>query len=157
MADLKYVTYCGLYCKLCSVVGRMPQLAKAMQDTMKKDHRFLQEALRKGDLDSLPQGFKSLWLWLESQANPGDKRCRKGCGAPDCAIRKCAQEKGYEVCVYCDDYPCAHLQWLIDQDPTIVADGKMLKKMGIDAWIEEQELRCQKGVCYSDIRYDASD
>jgi hypothetical protein len=33
----------------------------------------------------------------------------------------------------------------------------MLKEMGVDAWIEEQERRRQRGVCYSDIRYDASD
>ncbi|UCH42568.1 MAG: hypothetical protein JSW16_07100, partial [Dehalococcoidales bacterium] len=85
--------------KLCSRNGRMPQLAKAMQDTMKKDHKFLRDTLKKDDLDSMPQGFKALWLWLEGQANPRDPNCRGSLCNPNCAIRKCAQGKGYEVCV----------------------------------------------------------
>lgn len=148
MTDLKYVTYCGLYCRLCSKTARIPQLAKALQDTMKKDDY---ESFG----PSIP-GFDVFWQWLSGLAVPQDPSCRSGCGNPNCAIRECAQERGQEICVYCEDYPCTRFHQLRN-DPITVADGEMLKAMGIDAWIEEQERRCQRGVCYSDIRYDASD
>jgi hypothetical protein len=37
MADLKYVTYCGLYCRHCVNFARIPQQAKALYDTMKRE------------------------------------------------------------------------------------------------------------------------
>jgi len=36
--------------------------------------------------------------------------------------------------------------------PTLIADGKRIKKIGIDAWIEEQEERVKTGFAYADIR-----
>ena len=39
--------------------------------------------------------------------------CRNGGGPPDCAIRICAREKGYELCSSCADLEgCTRFDWL---------------------------------------------
>lgn len=39
--------------------------------------------------------------------------CRNGGGPPDCAIRICARERGYELCSYCPDLEgCTRFDWL---------------------------------------------
>ena len=34
MSDLKNITYCGLYCKLCATKSRIPQTAIALRDAL---------------------------------------------------------------------------------------------------------------------------
>ncbi|HUM80643.1 MAG TPA: DUF3795 domain-containing protein [Methanothrix sp.] len=39
--------------------------------------------------------------------------CRNGGGPPDCAIRICARERGYELCSSCGDLEgCTKFEWL---------------------------------------------
>ena len=89
MDNFNYVTYCGLYCKLCSNIARIPKYAAALRETM-----------HKGGWDQFGEfeikGFKELWDVLEKLSEwdktiPG---CRGGCGPPDCKIRECAREQG---------------------------------------------------------------
>ena len=149
MADLKYVTYCGLYCKHCINLARIPHQAKTLYDTMK----------REGYEYFGPYGssqFNDFWKYL-GQLTVLDKDCplcRGGCGDPECRIRICAREKRQEICVYCEDYPCTNIQQLARRYPNLIADGSMLKEIGIEAWILEQEQRCQRGFCFSDSRYN---
>lgn len=37
MADLKLVTYCGLYCGLCGERAMIPQRARALREIMAKE------------------------------------------------------------------------------------------------------------------------
>ena len=37
MADLRHVTYCGLYCKHCSNIVRIPQQARDLYETLKRE------------------------------------------------------------------------------------------------------------------------
>ena len=149
MADLKYITYCGLYCKHCTTLARIPQQAKTLYDTMKREgFEFF------GPYES-PQ-FNDFWKYLE-HLTVLDKECplcRGGCGDPGCKIRICAREKNQEICVFCDEYPCALFDSLTRQYPALLGEGKMLKELGIDAWLEKQEQRCEMGYCFSESRYD---
>ena len=149
MADLKYVTYCGLYCKHCANIARIPLQAKALYDTMKKEgYEYF------GPMES-PE-FNNFWKYLGTLVvlDKECPACRGGCGDPECRIRICAREKQQEICVYCEDYPCAHFQQLARRYPNLIADGSMLKEIGVEAWILEQEQRCQRGFCFSDSRYN---
>jgi hypothetical protein len=146
MADLKLVTYCGLYCGLCSSCNRIPKQAIALRDTMKKESwdQWGKE---------IPQ-FSEFWEFLnmltDSEANCS---CRaSNCGPPFCGIRKCAVEKGIEICPFCDEYPCHRIKGLAKGYVTLLADGDRLKALGIDQWIEEQESRRATGFAYVDIR-----
>jgi len=149
MTDLKYVTFCGLYCRHCINFARIPQQAAALYNTMDREgyEHF-------GPYES-PE-FNDFWKHLKKLAeldktNPG---CRGGCGDPGCKIRICAKEKGQEICVYCEEYPCDKFEFLVKQYPALLGDGKKIKEMGIEAWLHEQEERCRRGYCFSDGRYD---
>ena len=148
MADLKYVTYCGLYCRLCSNLARIPQQAAALRETLQKEgwEYWGQHALR---------GFAEFWDALErlSQSDNTCKGCREGCGDPECGIRKCARKKRVEVCSSCTQYPCHQIEALAKRYPNLIADGTRQRQIGIETWVEEQELRCRTGFCYADIRY----
>ncbi len=147
MADLKYVTYCGLYCSLCAHMARMPVQARELRATMRKEGwEHYGEAVH--------PGFGEFWHILERLAEtdatcPG---CRGGCGSPGCEIRTCAREREVEICPLCADYPCEHIERLGRSYPTLIADGVRLRETGLDAWIAEQEERRATGFAYADIR-----
>jgi len=136
MQDLTYVTYCGLYCKLCDNLAQISLQASTL-------HKTLQKGGWKYFGPDLISGFKEFWAVLEqlSQVDPNFKGCRGGkCGNPDCSIRKCAQSRQVELCPSCE--------------ANLIGDGRRQQEVGCDQWIQEQEQRCKTGFCYCDIRYD---
>ena len=75
----------------------------------------------------------------------------KGCRAQDgkhfhipdgCTTLNCVKEKGVDFCSDCGDFPCAMLAPLADGADRFPHNFKLynlcrIKKVGIDAWIEE--------------------
>jgi hypothetical protein len=147
MVDLEKVTYCGLYCGLCSRRNRTPRQAAALRDSMRTDGWELWAP------HDLP-GFTPFWGFLSYLADSGEQcSCRGGtCGPGFCSIRTCAREKGVEVCAFCGDYPCERIMGLAHGYPTLLADGKRIQEKGLEAWIAEQETRAGTGFAYADIR-----
>jgi hypothetical protein len=99
-------------------------------------------------------GFQEFWKFL-GRLVEGESRCscREGpCGPPFCGIRKCAREKGVDVCVLCEEYPCERILGIAKGYPTLLADGKRMREVGIEEWIREQEQRASTGFAYVDIR-----
>lgn len=148
MIDLKYVTYCGLYCRLCGNMARTPQQAATLKRTLEKDGWPIWGA-------SAIEGFGMFWTVLEKFTKIGEScpGCRGGCGNPECSIRQCAQEKAIEVCSSCDEYPCEKIHGLAKRYPMLISDGMRQRQVGLERWIEEQEARCQTGACYADFRH----
>ena len=147
MINLEQVTYCGLYCGLCSRRNRIPQQAKSLRDSMRK------EGYENWAPKELPR-FADFWSFLNNLAE-SEKRCscREGkCGPSFCGIRKCAQVKGIEICIYCKEYPCQMILGIAQGYVTMLDDGKRMKVIGIDNWVQEQEDRRKTGFAYSDIR-----
>jgi hypothetical protein len=146
MADLSLVTYCGLYCGLCSQKCRIPKKAQELKEAMK-----IEDYEHWGP--SLP-GFNEFWSFLNNLASSESKcSCREEtCGAPFCTIRKCAKEKNLDICVSCDEYPCERIKGIAKGYPTLLADGQRIKEIGIDAWLVEQAKRAETGFAYADIR-----
>lgn len=148
MTDLKYVTYCGLYCRLCAHLARVPQQSAALRETLQKEGWEYWGA-------SVVPGFKEFWTALEqlSQTDKTCTGCRGGCGNPECGIRQCAREKKVEVCSSCAEYPCAHIERLARRYPNLISDGRRQAQIGLAPWVEEQEQRRRTGFCYADIRH----
>ncbi len=150
MADLKYVTYCGLYCKLCANIARIPEQAAELRRTLEL------EGWQQHVLPNWPGGREFLdvlgRLARQGAQCPG---CRGGCGWPDCPMRKCARAKELDVCSQCDSYPCEDVRALGRRYPTLIADGMRQREVGLEQWIEEQEARRAAGFCYNQIRYQS--
>ncbi len=147
MDDLRYLTYCGFHCMLCSTMSRIPEQASALRTQLLRDgwDEFGEYVV---------PGFKEFWATLETLSKfaetcPG---CRGGCGAPDCGIRQCAQERGVELCSACTDFPCERLEEFGNAYPHLISDARRQQEIGLEAWVEEQEQRRSTGFCHSDIR-----
>ncbi len=146
MDNMKFVTYCGLYCDLCAIRGRIPKQADDLRETM------VNEGYDKWG-GNIP-GFNEFWKFLTERCEP-DRNClgcRQGGGPPFCPIRKCATAKKIDLCVFCDEYPCNRIAELAKGYPNLLADGKRIKEIGIEKWIKEQQERAETGFAYADIR-----
>lgn len=151
MDDLKLVAYCGLYCKLCAQRGRIPCQANTLRETMSKEgYEFWGKEI---------PGFNGFWDFLNNLCEPEKAcpGCRQGGGPPFCTIKKCAQEHKVDVCVFCEEYPCKRVLGIAKGYPTLIADGKRIKEVGMEKWIQEQEERSKTGFAYADIRYHPYD
>ena len=146
MDDKMLVSYCGLYCDLCSARFKVPEQARALRDS-----------LHKADIEEYgpsEPNFNEFWAYLNDLADPQENRsCRaETCGHPWCAIRNCAKGRQLTVCADCADYPCEHILTLGRSEPTLIADGQRMQAIGLEAWIDEQQERRRLGFCYSDVR-----
>lgn len=152
MPDLTYVTHCGLYCRLCGHMARMPKQARALRDSMRKEgwEDWGEHA---------QEGFGEFWRVLGKLAETDETcpGCRGGCGFPGCEIRVCAREREVEVCPMCEDFPCEHIHGLARSYPTLISDGMRMREIGLETWIEEQEERRDTGFAYADIRHPDPD
>jgi hypothetical protein len=143
--QLEFVTYCGLYCGLCSARTRIPQRAAALQAAMADEGwPFWGQSIA---------GFPEFWKFLEGLAGEGCPGCRAGGGDPGCRIRLCARERGVELCLDCPDFACEHVKALAARYPTLLADNRRLRAVGLARWLVAQEERVRRGVVYADTRY----
>jgi len=146
MDKLKLVTYCGLYCGLCAQRSRIPREANRLKESMVKEgYEFWGKELPK---------FKDFWTFLTDLSNPEKScpGCRQDGGPPFCSIRKCARKSKIDVCIFCKEYPCKRVLGIAKGYPTLIADGKRMKEIGVEAWVKEQEERSKTGFAYVDIR-----
>jgi len=146
MDKLEQVTYCGLYCGLCTHRNRVPRQAGTLRETMQKEGWEYWG----GD----EPNFKEFWAYLNGLvASESACSCRTGkCGPPFCGIRKCAEAKGIDACPFCDEYPCSRILAMAEGYVNILADGKRMKEKGLNTWMKEQEARRKTGFAYADIR-----
>jgi hypothetical protein len=144
---LRFVAYCGLYCGLCANRSRIPKRAELLQKTLHEEGMDSWFEY----IPSLRDTFPTFWKFLDTLIQI-DCTCRTGGGPPDCKIRKCAKKKGVNTCPVCSEYPCNLIEHLAEHYVTTIQDGKRLKKIGLKAWVREQEKRVERGVVYADIR-----
>jgi hypothetical protein len=145
--DLHEVAYCGLYCGLCACRRRIPEEATRLRETLRAegyDQGFF-------DIPELAPKFPALWEGLNLLADRPCAGCRRGGGYGLCPIRACARERGVETCSACDDFPCERFS-MLERYPTCLPDNRRMQKVGLSAWIAEQEARAAHGFSYQDVR-----
>jgi hypothetical protein len=146
--DKKLTCYCGLYCGNCAVKVKIEPAAKVLYDEMK--------AAGFEDVISFIPGGEGFWSFLKGMTDDGMcVSCRAGSGNPGCAVRICAKEKGVDMCVFCEDYPCDKFADFLDITvgyPMLEHDNALLRDKGWDAWMALQEGRSERGYTYSDER-----
>ena len=134
--------YCGLYCGNCAVKVKVEPAAKILFEEMKK-------AGFEDILPMLPDG-DTFWPFLKGMVQGVCTSCKEGSGNPNCAVRKCAQEKDVEMCALCENYPCEIFAKYFEGYPTLKQDNAVLRDQGIDAWSKLQDERHASGFTYAD-------
>lgn len=141
----RYACYCGLYCEHCAVKAKVEPAARILYDEMKK-------AGFEEIINFIP-GSDGFWPFLKSMAEDGICiSCKEGSGNPGCAVRLCAQEKGVEMCAFCEDYPCDKFAAFLNASvgySVLEQDNALLRDKGWDAWLELQAKRRAAGYSYS--------
>jgi hypothetical protein len=73
--------------------------------------------------------------------------CRTGDCSPfcrDCDLRSCAEERGFDFCMQCSEYPCTELQDFQRERPhrsEIFQHLERIAQVGADAWAAEVKTR----------------
>ena len=162
MADIDgqkdLVGYCGAYCGECGMYkGRI--YAKVAKD-------FL-EILRASDYaDWLPKfvklnfNFNDFMKGVEffSKKNAESycqEPCKQGGGAPR-EIRPCARKRGIEICYECQDFPCKHLDWILEKYPERMEDYERFKKLGLKGWVRFHAKEAKQGYTHTTKKYYTS-
>jgi hypothetical protein len=103
---------CGIVCAACDLGnGSVAQTARRLNEYLK----FYQvpswaSQVPGGSEVDFSQLEKAL-NWLQTYALCFG--CERGGGPPDCGIRNCSREKGYELCSECSDLEaCRKFDWL---------------------------------------------
>ena len=162
MADIDeqkdLVGYCGAYCGECGMYkGRI--YAKVAKD-------FL-EILRASDYaDWLPKfvklnfNFNDFMKGVEffSKKNAESycqEPCKQGGGAP-CESRPCARKRGIEIRYECQDFPCKHLDWILEKYPERMEDSERFKKLGLKGWVRFHAKEAKQGYTHTTKKYYTS-
>ncbi len=102
------LAYCGLTCHTCPIY-----LAGKEPDKVKKD-QIVSEIIRvckqEYNIDYTPEDITDC-DGCTSTTGVTFSSCK------NCKIRKCAVEKGFANCAYCNDYACDDLLSLFKSDP----------------------------------------
>ncbi len=151
MTDLQRVAYCGLHCGLCLNGCRVPRRAGEL--------RTLLERVSVAEWGPELSDFAAFWRFLsELAAFEARASCREhSCGPEPCAIRTCASSRGVDACPFCDSYPCDPIEALAKRYVTLLGDGRRMREVGLDRWIEEQQARQACGFAYADLRIPRRD
>jgi len=142
MAESEYnYGICGVYCGQCpSGNGRVKIISgelKRLVDTVRYD--WLEYSVKSFE-------FKDFRKGLEWFASAQCSTCLKGGGAP-CQNRKCAQNKGLESCLLCEDYlTCEHTEYQREWYPFVKDYYNRVKKVGFERHLKEEEERARAGI-----------
>jgi hypothetical protein len=141
--DKKSICYCGLYCENCAVKAKVSPASKVLYEEMKKAgfERIIH----------LIPGGDGFWPFLKNMAENGIcTSCQEGSGNPNCAVRKCAKEKGVEICAICESYPCQTFTAFFEGYPTLKQDNSLLREKGMEVWSKLQDERRTSGFTYKE-------
>lgn len=113
MSDVRnQVAPCGITCGTCDLgSGKVAEYAK-------KTKELINGVGIKEWSPAVPGGAELDWEATEKTLDWMTKYafcagCEKGGGPPDCAIRICANEKGFKLCNECDELEgCTKFDWL---------------------------------------------
>ena len=104
------IAYCGLICQGCPI-----HLLSLERDEAKKEKMRIEIARICREQYGYGADFKP------ENINDCDgchtKNGQLFWGCEKCEIRKCAKQKGFENCAYCDEYACEKLNKLFNNDP----------------------------------------
>jgi len=145
MTERDLLAFCGLYCGACGL--------RDLKEPAEKMKQIL-DAYNYGEIAKFIPGmeeypaFEKTLTEFTKQFCPG---CRQGGGNPNCVIRICAKERGFNTCADCNEMPCEKAKFITEGYPSVIENLKRIKKIGSDKWLEEQREKVAAGFSYTDM------
>ena len=137
MAEHDLVAPCGDYCGGCAQYnGLAAGLAKHLR-SLADLYGF---GFRSQGAFEFSEFLKGLDWFVTNAKCPG---CRAGGGPGWCEVKLCCAERKLRVCFECDDFPCSKIEAVAD--PDTMDRSRRFRKMGFDAWVNEQRHRATQG------------
>ncbi|MEE9509476.1 MAG: DUF3795 domain-containing protein [Candidatus Bathyarchaeia archaeon] len=129
---------CGITCGTC-VLGN-----GTIAETAEKTKEHITGYGIKEWAPMVPGGKDINWIetektmdWMSQYATCAG--CEKGGGPPDCGIRSCATEKGFQLCNECSELAdCNKFDWLQDYAKTLKTNLNESKGLSKKEYIEKQ-------------------
>jgi hypothetical protein len=134
------VAYCGLYCGDCvKFKGNISKLASELKNELKKEN-FDKIAPTLHGIENYNDFINMLSTLTELGCEVG---CRDGGGTPECEIKICCLDKGFETCAECDKFQiCPELAGVPMIQCGVVSYVKELERIrdvGLEKWLSEKE------------------
>jgi len=122
------ISYCGLYCGACS----------------------FKQAFVQNDRNHL-KGMPSYYDRLKEEPLDDCPGCRLENICGQCNIRDCAQEKGFDWCSQCLEFPCEKInEFAHDGKPhheEVLKKFKKLQKLGEKEWLKKMNEKWTCSIC----------
>jgi len=141
----KLVSYCGLYCgDCCAHKGTIADLAGDLGRELDREHFApMAASLARAPHFKAFKQYEGCRQVLDALTKIRcGKTCRGGGGRPDCGIRACCREKGFDGC-----WQCGELDTCSKLDSLCVAHGdahirnlRQIKLHGTKAFVEGRRL-----------------
>jgi hypothetical protein len=103
------IAYCGLTCHTCPIYLATRENDKTKQKSMRIEIASI--CKEQYGMEYEPEDIND----CDGCMTEGE-RLFSGC--KDCQIRKCAMQRGYENCAWCDEYVCEKLEKFFVMDPS---------------------------------------
>jgi len=138
---LKRIAPCGLACCTCTAAkdGVIRTHSRVLLGLLDSFDKYAEAFSAHEPVLAKYPDFKQVLLLFSQASCEG---CRDGiCMYPGCPISPCIEEKGYDYCFECEQFPCDKL----DSDEHL--KGKWLscnlrmKEIGVEAYFHEVEYR----------------
>lgn len=130
-----FISPCGLYCGVCAIY------MAHRDNNLKFKERLLN--LYKGGVPGKGTLPNSATLGVEDMRCNGCRSDERFLHCQQCAIRDCNDDKGYDGCHQCDQFPCGY----IDEFPMTVGKKVILRAVpyrrehGTEKWVQDEEAR----------------
>jgi hypothetical protein len=124
-----YLSPCGLYCGVCGV----------LYATRDNNQKFLELLLNM--YKSKVPGIDH--LTTEDLLCDGCLSERRSIFCRLCTIRDCVQDKGFEGCNECNDFPCKEIKaFPVDVGKKVILRSVPYRReQGTEKWVHDEELR----------------
>jgi len=147
---VELAAYCGIYCGACDIQQKRISSAGNELKKVLDTYEFASFASQVPGLENYDAFYKTLNTLINFFGQCAG--CQKGGGPPDCQIRACCKEKGYQTCAECDSYPCDKVKYIIDGYPPSKDNIMQIREIGLEKWSAKQQEMVDKGLRYSDYR-----
>lgn len=127
---------CGIICSAC------PLGSGAAAESANRTKQFIRDYKIPEWSPYIPDGKGIDWSMIDLGLDWMTKYavcagCKNAGGPPDCAIRICANERGYELCSSCDDLDsCIKFEWLKDHGSQMKMTLKEFKGKSAEEYIK---------------------